>query len=314
MAITIGCGLMKSNTASYATVAGGFGNVVSGMYASIGGGSNNVASGYASVVGGGDPNYALAPFSSVLGGNRNSASGDHATVGGGSYNGASGTGSTVAGGEQNSAHGDYSTIGGGEQNAANGTEATVAAASGNTASAVDATVGGGTFNTASVSSATVSGGQNNIANNTAATIGGGSEILPPACLQLWREAAFNLASGQGSFAAGIGATAANDNCLVRWWWRPARTSQINLKNRIGEWDCEMDVSGSSGVNPAALLVNSTSANGVGPYVIQPNSSDACVVLNSSSDRPNSSGGGDIIKGFDKLLGNFSSNNSEVSAL
>ena len=311
MASTIGGGLMNSNTASYATVAGGFGNVVSGMYASIGGGSNNVASGYASVVGGGDPNYALAPFSSVLGGNHNSAIGDHSTVGGGTFNGAFGIGSTVAGGEQNYAHGDYSTIGGGEQNAANGTEATVGGGTGNTASAVDATVGGGTFNTASVSSATVSGGQNNIANNTAATIGGGSENSASGVSATVAGGAFNLASGQGSFAAGIGATAANDNSFV---WSDGGGASSDLPNqfKIGSANgIVMDVSGSSGVNPAALLVNSTSANGVGLYVIQPNSSDACVVLNSSSDRPNSSGGGDIIKGFGWSPGNFGSPNQLV---
>jgi hypothetical protein len=267
MASTIGGGLMNSNIASYATVAGGFGNVVSGMYASIGGGSNNVASGYASVVGGGDPNYALAPFSSVLGGNRNSASGDHATVGGGSYNGASGTGSTVAGGEQNSAHGDYSTIGGGEQNAANGTEATVSGGTGSNASGPEATVGGGQQNVASGQYGAVPGGYN------------------------------NTASGLASFAAGYKASAGQDNSFV-WsdggpffgdpfgFYNADYPKQFKIQAQNG---VRIDVSGSSGVNPAALFVNSVSANGVGLYVLQTNSSDACVVLNSYN--------GDIIKGF-----------------
>jgi hypothetical protein len=51
----------------------------------------------------------------------------------------------------------------------------------------------------------------------------------------------------------------------------------------------MDVTGSSGLNPAALYVNSTSANGVGLYVTE-SSSDAAIVVNNA-------GTADLIKGF-----------------
>lgn len=295
MASTIGGGLMNSSTASYATVAGGFGNLVSGTYASIGGGSNNVASGYASVVGGGDPNYALAPFSSVLGGNHNSASGDHATVGGGSNNGAYGTGSTVAGGEQNYAHGDYSTIGGGEQNAASGTEATVGGGTGNTASGPDSTVSGGTGSNASGPEATVGGGQQNTTSGQYGTVPGGY---------------YNSANGLASFAAGYKASAGQDNSFV-WsdggpffgdpfgFYSADYPKQFKIQAQNG---VRIDVSGSSGVNPAALFVNSVSANGVGLYVLQTNSTDSAVVINSYN--------GDIIKGFGSS-GNFGGPNTLV---
>ena len=64
----------------------------------------------------------------------------------------------------------------------------------------------------------------------------------------------------------------------------------------------MDVAASAGVNPAALFVNSTSASGVGLYVVQTNSSDAAVVINSWT--------GDIIKGFGRA-GVFGPPNTQV---
>ncbi len=275
VASTIGGGLMNSNTASYGTVAGGFGNSVSGMYGTIAGGSNNVASGYASVVGGGDPNYALAPFSSVLGGNHNSASGDHATVGGGSFNSAFGIGSTVAGGEQNSANATEATVAGGSQNSASGPEAAVG------------------------------GGQQNVASGQYGAVPGGY---------------YNSASGLASFAAGYKASADDDHSFV-WsdngsglfedifgFYHSDYPNQFKIQAQKG---VRMDVAGSSGVNPAALFINSTSPNGVGLYVLQTNSSDACMVINSCSDRPSSSGGGDILKGFGWSPGNFGSPNQLV---
>ena len=305
VASTIGGGLMNSNTASYGTVAGGFGNSVSGMYGTIAGGSNNVASGYASVVGGGDPNYALAPFSSVLGGNHNSASGDHATVGGGSFNGAFGIGSTVAGGEQNYAHGDYSTIAGGSNNVTFGLEAAVGGGEQNSANATEATVAGGSQNSATGPEAMVGGGQQNAASGQYGVVPGGY---------------YNSASGLASFAAGYKASADDDHSFV-WsdngsglfedifgFYHSDYPNQFKIQAQKG---VRMDVAGSSGVNPAALFINSTSPNGVGLYVLQTNSSDACVVINSCSDRPSSSGGGDILKGFGWSPGNFGSPNQLV---
>ena len=52
---------------------------------------------------------------------------------------------------------------------------------------------------------------------------------------------------------------------------------------------EMDVSGSSGLNPPALYINSTSANGVGEYITE-TSSDAGFVVNNA-------GTGSLIKAF-----------------
>ena len=71
----------------------------------------------------------------------------------------------------------------------------------------------------------------------------------------------------------------------------------------------LDVSGSSGLNPAALRISSTSANGVGIFVAQ-NSSDATAVFTAV-------GSGDIIKGFNGDNGGnpvfIVDNNGNVSA-
>jgi hypothetical protein len=78
--------------------------------------------------------------------------------------------------------------------------------SGNTASGPGSVIGGGTQNLTSGSRSAVGGGHNNSATNTYATVGGG---------------AWNLAGGQGSFAAGQAAKAVHDGAFV--WsdnWSP----------------------------------------------------------------------------------------------
>ncbi len=185
---------------------------------------------------------------------------------------------TVGGGGGNVAAGNFATVGGGQDNVASGSDATVPGGYGNVASDSDATVGGGEGNKASNSSATVGGGEYNTASGDYATVPGGEE---------------NLASGEFSFAAGQDAQALNQGAFV-WadsqsaFYSSDRNDEFKIRAGGG---VQMDVSGSSGLNPAAVTINSTSANGVGLHIsLAGGSSDAALVLGNS-------GTGDIIKGF-----------------
>jgi hypothetical protein len=275
---TVGGG--ASNTAGNdATVAGGEYNLAAGANAAIGGGLFNTNYGYGGAIGGGSDNSIPLYsdfYATVSGGSGNLAEGPGAFVGGGGYDGfsqegnaASGAGAVVAGGLGNTAGpGGYATVGGGLQNVASGSAAVVS---------------GGYQNLASAEDATVAGGNDNSATGTDAMVAGGED---------------NEASGQYSFAAGIYARALHDDSFV--WadgesgtsgYSSDRPSQFKIEAAGG---VQMDVSGSSGLHPAALYVNSTSANGVGVWVTQ-NSSDATAVFTAD-------GSGDIIKGFSGATG------------
>jgi hypothetical protein len=182
---------------------------------------------------------------------------------------------TISGGLNNniSSSGLASFIGGGFQNTASGTVATVGGGQINTASGTSATVGGGNQNSATNFEATVGGGLLNIAGGSDSTVPGGS---------------FNIAAGQDSFAAGNNASANNDYCFV---WADSgtssdRDSEFKIQASSGVY---IVVSGSSGLNPAALEVNSTSSSGVALHAHQ-GSSDSTAVFGNS-------GTGDLIKGF-----------------
>jgi hypothetical protein len=222
---------------------------------------NFVASGTvgATIGGGGITDYYGLPYT-------NSVQADFGTVSGGAGNTASNIFATVGGGYYNTASGDYAMVGGGLLNTASGSYATV---------------GGGTHHTASGYGATVGGGVQNTASGDAATVPGGY---------------VNTAYGRWSFAAGGGAQALHDESFV--WadgelfpYSSDRARQFKVQAAGG---VVMDVSGSSGLNPAALFVNSTSANGVGLFVAQ-HSSDATAVFTAT-------GSGDIIKGFSGSTG------------
>ncbi len=290
-------GYVNTASAAYATVSGGVGNVASGIGAVVAGGgydgntlAGNQATDIGAVVGGGVLNRATNDWATIAGGYKNvaglvsivgggqenAANGGWATVGGGRNNTASGEKSTVGGGDDNTASSGYATVSGGFYNTASGDSATVGGGQDNTASGELATVGGGFYNTASGEESTVSGGGNNTASGLFATVGGGS---------------FNTASGDYSFAAGQGAQAIHDGAFV--WagigdsgYTSDRTNQFKIRAGGG---VVMDVDGSSGLSPAALLINSTSANGVGIFVSQA-SSDATAVFTAA-------GTGDIIRGF-----------------
>jgi len=96
----------QEGAALYSSIAGGLGNVMTGLYGTIAGGYDGNVSGTAAAVGGGQQNV---------------ASGSQAAVAGGFQNTASNTGAVVGGGSSSSATGQFSTIPGGYLNAANGT-------------------------------------------------------------------------------------------------------------------------------------------------------------------------------------------------
>ena len=299
---------IQTNVA-YATIGGGVGNVIQpnahdstlgggsnnviqsgAVLAAIGGGASNSVGGAGGFIGGGGfdgstflGNYA-GPASVVGGGIGNSASFLYSSIGGGQQNKATYEWDTVSGGQQNTAgSGGWDTVGGGIYNTASGLQATVCGGANNVASGTAAFIGGGGDNGVTLSGnqaggtvSVVTGGSGNSASGFAATVPGGTG---------------NSASGGWSFAAGDGAQAVHQGAFV---WADSQgasySSDLNnqFKIRAGG-GVVMDVSGSSGLNPAALRVNSTSGNGVGLFVSQ-TSSDATAVFTAA-------GAGDIIKGF-----------------
>ena len=224
---------------------------------------NTIGSGLYATVGGGDDNSAILNYyTTVSGGVANLAEQYCATVGGGFYNTNAGEFSTIAGGADNFVNNRSSTIAGGEDNTADNEDAAVAGGSQNTASGYIATVGGGTGNTASGSYSTVPGGSD------------------------------NNALGDFSFAAGQNASAYFNGSFV---WADDSTSTIFSDTAANQFCIRsaggvfVNVSGSYGLNPAALKVSSTSANGVGLYIAEGSTDAGLVIANTGS--------GDILKGF-----------------
>lgn len=168
------------NSAGFATVSGGTGNVGAGFFSTIGGGAGNISGGSYATIGGGGLNETTDNGDTVAGGFSNTNSGYMATIGGGLHNFATafyatlsggtsnintGLGSTISGGVQNTNNSDYTTIDGGFRNSIQ----TIA---------TGAVIGGGTENNIGVlaGSGTISGGNNNTIETNAwsSTIGGGS--------------------------------------------------------------------------------------------------------------------------------------------
>ncbi len=263
-----------------ATIGGGgnssYPNQVTANYGTISGGNNNTASG---------------DYAAVGGGWANSVSKDYATVGGGINNAASGNYASVGGGQGNTASGEFASVGGGQGNTVSGSYASVGGGQGNTASGYIATIGGGVYNTASAYDTTVSGGSNNTAGGNVATVGGGTYNDASGDYATVSGGNNNTASGNYSFAAGRQAKANHDGAFV---WADStfadftsdRNNQFKVRASGGAW---FEVSGSSGLNPAALRVESTSSNGVAIHARQ-TSSDATLVVGNR-------GTGDLIKAF-----------------
>jgi hypothetical protein len=282
----IGGGYQNNATAYATTVAGGYANNASGYYSTIGGGQyNQVAGGFQA-------------SSTVAGGYRNNATNDLATVGGGYGNIASGPGSVISGGGYdggnsigNLATGAAAVVGGGLANKATNNYAVVSGGDANIASGYTAFVGGGYLNTAAGQDSAVVAGAGCAANASWSVVGGGYGNQASGLYSTVPGGIQNQANGDYSLAAGYGANAAHQGAFV-WGDSQGGTYSSDRANQFkvrASGGMILDVSGSSGLNPAALRINSISANGVGIFVAQ-TSSDATAVFTAA-------GTGDIIKGF-----------------
>jgi hypothetical protein len=296
---TVSGGEFNQANGQFSTVCGGGGNNASGDYATASG-FLTVASGEWSTVGGGDQNAATNQFATVAGGLGNGAFGNGSTVGGGTGGTASGATATIAGGNNNTASGVSATVGGGIQNTASGEYSTVSGGSYNTASAIGSFIGGGGYdgiigsgNQVQSRAATICGGIGNMIPSGAiySTIGGGCYNNASGNASTICGGSNNAASGNYSFAAGALASAKNDYSFV--WadneggsFSSSRSQQFAIQAANGVY---MSVSGSSGLTPAALEVNSTSSSGVAVYAHQGSSGSSIVTVNT--------GTGDLINGF-----------------
>jgi trimeric autotransporter adhesin len=228
----------------------------------------------ATIAGGGAVSYAgSSPSNSVMG--------DFGSVGGGDGNRAAGYEATISGGGANIISNDDATVGGGFFNAAGGYAATVGGGFQNVAGGDMATVGGGLGNNSTAEYATVAGGSGNYATGLAATVPGGYQDIAAG--------PYSLAAGNQAYAGHSGAFVWADSQNATYY--SDRADQFKIRAAGG---VVLDVSGSSGLSPAALRINSTSANGVGIFVAQ-TSSDATAVFTAA-------GTGDIIKGYSGATG------------
>jgi hypothetical protein len=178
----------------WSTIAGGFGNAVSGSGDTndydgfIGGGENNVVTGNDT-------------DSAVVAGKNNTVSVAESAIVGGASNSVAATFSLVGGGESNTiaAGGDHGAIVSGKQNNLSGEYGFIGAGLSNTVSGEGAYIAAGGYNNVSGEGAVIDGGFNNTANGNFATIPGGY---------------VNSAAGTYSFAAGARASAAQTGTFV----------------------------------------------------------------------------------------------------
>lgn len=304
----IGGGDIHQVFSAFSSIAGGFNNSIGpGAGGSFIGGGYSVAiatNSTLSVIGGGDWN--VIQFNS-----------DHSCIGGGGKNLIqSGTSSATISGGTNNVIGTncaWSSIGGGYWNSiqALSGDSTIAGGALNVIqpNSTECTIGGGVdniisgsyqnFSTANV----IAGGGGNLAGPgnlyvvcQYASVGGGLQNNAEGSYSTIPGGYLNWSPGELSFAAGCRAKAVNNGAFV--WadsqnadFNSSRNNQFAVRAGGGAY---MEVSGSSGLNPAALEVNSTSGNGVALYALQ-NSSDATAVFVND-------GSGDIIRGFSGATG------------
>jgi hypothetical protein len=237
--------------ASYATISGGYGNVIetNANYGSIGGGaSNSIApssafarigggeynaiamnanysfiggglyntnGGVEAILAGGLSNYVAAGYATIGGGNSNTNIGYGATIGGGQNNEASANNATVCGGYNNVAAGNDSVVAG-YQNQALGISAVITGGGNNLAgiNAENSFIGSGSANNITAQGATIGGGYNNTNTGNYAAIGGGYFNLATNAGATVPGGSNNLAGGGYSFAAGVNAQALNTGAFV----------------------------------------------------------------------------------------------------
>lgn len=258
----------------------GEGTVSDAPNATVGGGNYNTASGRYSTVSGGALNVASANGATVSGGDSNVASAERSSVGGGYSNQSSGTGAVVAGGVTNAAGANYATVGGGQANFANRVYSTVSGGQGNVATGERATVAGGYDNIADGYESVVGGGLNNVALGFNSTVPGGE---------------LNRAEGNYSLTAGRRAKAYHDGAFV---WADSQNADFasdrNNQFKIRAAGGMHLVAQASGANPAALRVESTTANGVGAFITQQSNDATLVAVNR--------GTGNLIRAFSGTTG------------
>ncbi len=160
---------------SYATIAGGRGNMALNSFATVSGGEYHQAGGQHATIGGGRSNGAFASKSTISGGSLNFTYGQHASIGGGQGNTASGEHATIGGGHVNETKGEYATIAGGRGNRVLANHATASGGEGNILTGKYSSIGGGysnrNLNRTQYSS--ISGGRENEVGEHYAVVGGG---------------------------------------------------------------------------------------------------------------------------------------------
>ncbi len=319
---TVGGGQDNIGSGTRATVSGGRNNIADGNASSVGGGSENHASGDHAAVAGGQGNLSLGDHAVIGGGDGNAILSGAADsfIGGGNLNSiqADAGGSVIGGGVQNviQTNAQESTIGGGVFNSVQSSAgwSTIGGGIENTIQpfATCSTVGGGRYNTiqtngqqsfigggyqntiqTSAQNDFIGGGDFNViqSNAYASAIGGGALNTNGGFYAAIPGGYENIANGTYSLAAGQHAQALHQGAFVWADSQPAayssdRNNQFKIRAGGG---IQMDVAGSSGLNPAALAINSTSGNGVGLLVNESSSDTSALFANN--------GTGDIIKGF-----------------
>jgi trimeric autotransporter adhesin len=253
----------------------------------------------ATIGGGGAMNY----FGSIY---SNQVDADFGTVGGGARNAiqSDAINATISGGTRNiiQTNGQVATIGGGYNNTIqrNADAATVGGGWVNTIQsyAQYSAISGGANNTiqSTATFTTIGGGyQNTIQTNaTYGTIGGGFSNTITSSYATIPGGTLNSATSF-AFAAGRRAKANHTGSFV---WADSQDADF-LSDRVNQFKIRAAggvsiVSQASGLTPAAMRIESTTANGVGIAVTQ-TSSDATSVFSNR-------GTGDIIRGFSGTSG------------
>jgi hypothetical protein len=323
---TIGGGQHNVNYGDHSVIGGGFRNYIEAnvYYAVIAGGFANTNHSIDSAIGGGAANQIQTNsyYTTISGGGQNlvQTSAYGSTIGGGYFNviQSNAVVSTISGGQQNliQTNSSYSTISGGSINTilTNVHYATIGGGRVNQiqVNADNSTIGGGYFNLiqpnnfsstisggeqnqvqASAGYSTISGGyQNQIRTNAYfSTLAGGLANVVNGAYATVPGGASNVAGGQFSFAAGQRAQATNDGSFV-WADSQSATFSTTRSNQFcirAGGGVVMNISGSMGLNPAAVAINSSSSSGIG-LVVNESSTDTSALFANN-------GTGDIITGL-----------------
>jgi hypothetical protein len=210
-------------TDSYGVVGGGAGNVAgdgdvagdtnSATFASVAGGRLNAARGKFGFVGGGLGNTANGKYQTIAGGWGNAACRDRSVIAGGMNNMAGGTSADIVGGYGNWAGANYSFIGGGEENVA-GVYQELDPNPADAERVVDCSlltdittgiysvIGGGLSNVAGGGYTGILGGRSNTTSGSYTAIGGGQGNIAAGDHASVPGGLGNTAAGTYSFAAG----------------------------------------------------------------------------------------------------------------